>query len=191
VINWEAEHARCPQGPRWRLSAPTGMPLGQRGPAPAHGPAASPPRGDSARATAARDGRMQSPVGAPRCPSGAIPRSRGTSGAPAPCGSFFTAPLQHFYRTFMTLCGIYWYPPQCLVARVGLASSLSPGIRRFALRASRSSGLARPPLQPRRKATAVHGVRVSAWCWGEPCDERRRQQRPWAPAACSGLSGAG
>jgi hypothetical protein len=68
----------------------------------------------------------------------------------------------------MTLCGIYWYPPQCLVARVGLASSLSHGIRRFALRASRSSGLARPHLQPLRKATAMPVVRVSAWFWGEP-----------------------
>ena len=68
----------------------------------------------------------------------------------------------------MTLCGIYWYPPQCLVARVGLASSLSHGIRRFARRASRSIGLARPPRQQLRKATARQVVRVSAWFWGEP-----------------------
>jgi hypothetical protein len=68
----------------------------------------------------------------------------------------------------MTLCDIYWYPPQCLVAQVGMESSLSPGIRRFDLRSSRSIGLARPHLQPLRKVTAMHVVRVSAWFWGEP-----------------------
>jgi hypothetical protein len=75
----------------------------------------------------------------------------------------------------MTLCGIYWYPPQCLVARVGLESSLSQGIRRFDLRRSRSIGLARPHIQQQLNVTTMHVVRVIAWFWGEPIDERRRK----------------
>ena len=58
--------------------------------------------------------------------------------------------------------------------RAGMASSLSQGTRRFALRRSRYIGLARTHLQQLLTATAMTIVRVIAWLWGEPLGERRR-----------------
>jgi transposase len=59
--------------------------------------------------------------------------------------------------------------------RSGVESSLSQGIRRFALRQSRYIGLARTHLQQICTATAMNVVRVIAWRKGEPLGERRRQ----------------
>ena len=58
--------------------------------------------------------------------------------------------------------------------RSGVESSLSQGIRRFALRQSRYRGLARTHLQQLLTATAMNIVRVIAWLKGEPLGERRR-----------------
>jgi hypothetical protein len=52
--------------------------------------------------------------------------------------------------------------------RSGVERSLSPGLRRLALRQSRSRGLARTHLQHLRNAPALHLVRVIAWLKGEP-----------------------
>jgi transposase len=59
--------------------------------------------------------------------------------------------------------------------RAGVESSLSQGIRRFDLRQSRYTGLARTHLQQLLNATAMNVVRVIAWLWGEPLGERRRK----------------
>jgi transposase len=59
--------------------------------------------------------------------------------------------------------------------RSGVESSLSQGIRRFAVRQSRYRGLARTHLQHLLTATAMNIVRVIAWLKGEPLGERRRQ----------------
>jgi transposase len=56
--------------------------------------------------------------------------------------------------------------PECkekYALRSGVESSLSQGIRRFALRQSRYRGLAGAHLQQLLTATAMHVVRVSAW----------------------------
>jgi len=67
--------------------------------------------------------------------------------------------------------------------RGGVESRLSQGIRRFALRQSRSIGLARTHLQHRLTAAAMHGVRGIAWLWGEPFGERRRRPGHFAQLA--------
>jgi transposase len=72
--------------------------------------------------------------------------------------------------------------------RAGVESSLSQGIRRFDLRRSRYLGLARTHLQQLLTATAMNMVRVMAWLWGEPLDERRRPPGHFARLAPSSLS---
>jgi transposase len=72
--------------------------------------------------------------------------------------------------------------------RAGVESSRSPGIRRFDLRQSRYRGLARTPLPPLFKATAMQVVRGLAWRRDEPFGERRRQPGHFAQLAPYPLS---
>jgi transposase len=72
--------------------------------------------------------------------------------------------------------------------RSGVESSLSQGIRRFALRQSRYRGLARTHLQHLLTATAMNIVRVIAWLKGEPVGERRRTPGYFARLAPHPLS---
>src|SRR5215471_20429336 len=52
--------------------------------------------------------------------------------------------------------------------RAGVESSLSQGVRRFALRQSRSIGLVRTHLQQVLTATAMHVVCMLDWLRGQP-----------------------
>jgi transposase len=72
--------------------------------------------------------------------------------------------------------------------RSGVESSLSQGIRRFALRQSRYLGLAGAHLQQLLTATAMNVVRVIAWLWDEPLGERRRKPGHFARLARHPLS---
>ena len=72
--------------------------------------------------------------------------------------------------------------------RSGVESSLSQGIRRFALRQSRYRGMARTHLQQLLNATAMNIVRVIAWLKGEPLGERRRKPGYFARLAPHPLS---
>jgi transposase len=72
--------------------------------------------------------------------------------------------------------------------RSGVESTLSQGVRRFALRQSRYRGLARTHLQQLLTATAMNVVRVLAWLWGEPLGERRRKPGHFARLAPHPLS---
>ena len=72
--------------------------------------------------------------------------------------------------------------------RSGVESSLSQGIRRFALRQSRYRGLAGAHLQQVLTATAMNVVRVIAWLWDEPLGERRRKPGHFARLAPHPLS---
>jgi transposase len=72
--------------------------------------------------------------------------------------------------------------------RSGVESSLSQGIRRFAVRQSRYRGLAHTHLQHLLTATAMNIVRVIAWLQGEPLGERRRQPGHFARLAPYPLS---
>jgi transposase len=72
--------------------------------------------------------------------------------------------------------------------RSGVESSLSQGIRRFAVRQSRYRGLARTPLQHLLTATAMHLVRVIAWLKGTPVGARRRKPGHFARLAPPPLS---
>ena len=72
--------------------------------------------------------------------------------------------------------------------RSGVESSLSQGIRRFAVRQSRYRGLARTHRQHLLTATAMNIVRVIAWLKGEPLDERRRKPGHFARLAPQPLS---
>jgi transposase len=72
--------------------------------------------------------------------------------------------------------------------RSGVESSLSQGIRRFAVRQSRYRGLARTHLQHLLNATAMNLVRVIAWLKGVPLGERRRQPGHFARLAPHPLS---
>jgi transposase len=72
--------------------------------------------------------------------------------------------------------------------RAGVESSLSQGTRRFDLRRSRYTGLARTHLQQLLTATAMNIVRVIAWLRGEPLGERRRQPGHFARLAPHPLS---
>jgi transposase len=58
--------------------------------------------------------------------------------------------------------------------RAGVESSLSQGVRRFALRQSRYIGLARTHLQQVLTATAMNVVRVIDWRRGKPLGEKKR-----------------
>jgi transposase len=58
--------------------------------------------------------------------------------------------------------------------RAGVESSLSQGVRRFALRQSRYIGLARTHLQQVLTATAMNVVRVIDWLRGKPLGEKKR-----------------
>jgi transposase len=72
--------------------------------------------------------------------------------------------------------------------RSGVESSLSQGIRRFALRQSRYRGLARTHLQQLLTATAMNIVRVIAWLKGKSLGERRRKPGHFARLAPHRLS---
>jgi transposase len=72
--------------------------------------------------------------------------------------------------------------------RSGVESSLSQGIRRFAVRQSRYRGLVRTHLQHLLTATAMHIVRVIAWLKGTPLGERRRKPGHFARLAPHPLS---
>ena len=72
--------------------------------------------------------------------------------------------------------------------RSGVESSLSQGIRRFALRQSRYRGLAGTHLQQLLTATAMNVVRVIAWLGEEPLGERRRKPGHFARLAPHPLS---
>ena len=72
--------------------------------------------------------------------------------------------------------------------RSGVESSLSQGIRRFAVRQSRYRGLACTHLQQLLNATAMNLVRVIAWLKGEPFGERRRKPGYFARLAPHPLS---
>jgi transposase len=72
--------------------------------------------------------------------------------------------------------------------RSGVESSLSQGIRRFAVRQSRYRGLARTHLQQLLTATAMNIVRVIAWLKGTPLGERRRKPGHFARLAPHPLS---
>ena len=58
--------------------------------------------------------------------------------------------------------------------RAGVESSLSQGVRRFALRQSRYIGLVRTHLQQVLTATAMNVVRVIDWLRGKPLGEKKR-----------------
>jgi transposase len=72
--------------------------------------------------------------------------------------------------------------------RSGVESSLSQGIRRFAVRQSRYRGLVRTHLQHLFTATAMNIVRVIAWLKGTPLGERRRKPGHFARLAPHPLS---
>jgi transposase len=72
--------------------------------------------------------------------------------------------------------------------RSGVESSLSQGIRRFAVRQSRYRGLGRTHLQHLLTATAMNIVRVIAWLKGTPLGERRRKPGHFARLAPHPLS---
>jgi DDE family transposase len=72
--------------------------------------------------------------------------------------------------------------------RSGVESSLSQGIRRFAVRQSRYRGLARTHLQHLLTATAMNLVRVIAWLKGASFGERRRKPGHFARLAPHPLS---
>jgi transposase len=72
--------------------------------------------------------------------------------------------------------------------RAGVESSLSQGIRRFALRQSRYLGLARTHLQQLLTAVAMNVVRVIAWLRDKPLGERRRKPGHFARLAPHPLS---
>ena len=72
--------------------------------------------------------------------------------------------------------------------RSGVESSLSQGIRRFAVRQSRYRGLVRTHLQHLLTATAMNIVRVIAWLKGTPLGERRRKPGHFARLAPHPLS---
>jgi transposase len=64
--------------------------------------------------------------------------------------------------------------------RAGVESPLSPGVRRFDLRRSRSIGLARTHLQQTLQATAMNVVRMIEWLKRRTCSEPRRQMGHFA-----------
>lgn len=72
--------------------------------------------------------------------------------------------------------------------RAGVESTIAQGTRRFALRRSRSIGLARTQLQQIVVAVAINLVRVIAWLWNEPLDEQRRATGHFALLAPRPLS---
>ena len=72
--------------------------------------------------------------------------------------------------------------------RSGVESSLSQGIRCFAVRQSRYRGLVRTHLQHLLTATAMNIVRVIAWLKGTPLGERRRKPGHFARLAPHPLS---
>jgi transposase len=72
--------------------------------------------------------------------------------------------------------------------RSGVESSLSQGVRRFALRRSRYLGLARTHLQHVCTATAMNVVRVIAWLHEEPLGEHWRKPGHFARLAPEPLS---
>jgi transposase len=75
--------------------------------------------------------------------------------------------------------------------RAGVESSLSQGVRRFALRQSRYIGLARTHLQQVLTATAMNVVRVIDWLRGKPLGEKKRPTGRFARLAPAPLiSGA-
>ena len=57
----------------------------------------------------------------------------------------------------------------------GVESSLSQGVGRFDLRQCRYRGLAGTHFQQVLTATVMNVVRVIAWLWDGPLDERRRK----------------
>ena len=59
--------------------------------------------------------------------------------------------------------------------RAGVESPLSQGVRRFDLRRSRYSGLARTHLQQTLNATAMNVVRIIDWLKGRACSEQNRK----------------
>ena len=59
--------------------------------------------------------------------------------------------------------------------RAGVESTLSQGVRRFDLRQSRYTGLARTHLQQTLNATAMKVVRIIEWLKGRACGEQRRK----------------
>ena len=80
--------------------------------------------------------------------------------------------------------------------RAGVESSLSQGVRRFALRQSRYIGLARTHLQQVLTATAMNVVRVIDWLRGKPLGEKKRPASRFtrlapAPLVSGALTSAG
>jgi len=80
--------------------------------------------------------------------------------------------------------------------RAGVESSLSQGVRRFALRQSRYIGLVRTHLQQVLTATAMNVVRVIDWLRGKPLGEKRRPAGRFmrlapAPLVSEALTSAG
>ena len=61
--------------------------------------------------------------------------------------------------------------PECQAEqarRWGIEGTLSYGIRSCGMRRARSSGLAKPPLQPCASAAVMHLARIGRWLSGEP-----------------------
>jgi transposase len=161
VINWEAQQARCPQGHssvHWR---------------PGHNVSGDPViriRFDGATCRA--------------CPT----RRECTSAQAAPRQLTVSPQVHHeALQAARQRQGTPQFKAQYAL-RAGVESSLSQGIRRFALRRSRYLGLARTHLQQLLNATAMNVVRVIAWLRGEPLGERRRQLGRFACLAPHPLS---
>ena len=77
--------------------------------------------------------------------------------------------------------------------RAGAESTISQGVRRFALRRSRSIGLARTQLQQTINATAMHLVRGVDWLRRKVSDDTKRPPGRFArlapdPSANEGMT---
>ena len=75
--------------------------------------------------------------------------------------------------------------------RAGVESTLSQGVRRFALRRSRYIGLAKTHLQQTLTATAMNVVRVVDWLWEKPLGETRRKAGHFARLASTSFPQGG
>ena len=148
VIHWETRQAQCPQGHRsvkWT---------------PGHSPEGQPViriRFDRATCRA--------------CPT----REACTASAEAPRQITVKPQAQHeALRAARQRQGTPEFQAQYAL-RAGVESSLSQGVRRFALRQSRYIGLARTHVQQTINATAMNVVRVIDWLRDKPLGEKRRK----------------
>lgn len=147
MIDWEAQQAQCPQGPR-RVTWTAGQ-----------------------RQTGASVIRIR----CDRAPCRACPTRQACPSSPeAP--RHLTGKPQGSHEALQAARQRQETPEfkAQYALRAGGESPLSQGVRRFDLRRSRYIGLARTHLQQLLNATAMNVVRVIAWLRGKPLGDKQR-----------------